>query len=153
VADRDSATRAVTETTLGAWLLKSDPARAPMEEWVATDFGVVTTRCVRATYRTEVVREGQPVLLWLSGRHPDFPAGIHAHGWTTGPVRVDEASGPVMPVRLHGTDPVVPRAELLASAELHGIEVLRMPAASNPSWLDREAWQALREQFPQVAEP
>ena len=148
----DRSPHAVTEATLGAWLLKADPRRAPMQEWLASDFRSVTTRCVRATYRTEVVRAGQPVLLWLSGRHPDFPPGIHAHGRTTGPVRVDDEDGPVLPVRLRRTDPVVPRGELLATPGLNGIEVLRMPAASNPSWLDRAAWEALCERFPQVAD-
>ncbi len=47
---------------------------------------------------------------------------------------------------------MVPRAELLATPGLHGLEVLRMPAGSNPSFLDRDAWETLREQFPQVAD-
>ena len=148
----DRPTRAVTEESLGAWLLKVDPAHAPMEEWRRSDFATVTSRCVRATYRTQAVREGQPVLLWISGSDPDFPAGIHAHGRTTGPVRVADESGPVMSMRLRRTDPMVPRAELLATPGLHGVEVLRMPAGSNPSFLDRDAWETLRDQFPQVAD-
>ncbi len=146
----DRSTRAVTETTLGAWLLKVDPRHAPTQEWLRTDFRTLTTRCVRATYRTQAVRGDQPLLLWVSGSDPDFPAGIHAHGQTTGPARVDDEAGPLMPVRLRRTDPTVSRAELLASPELRGIEVLRMPAGSNPSFLDRDAWDALRELFPQV---
>ena len=144
------ATRAVTATTLGAWLLKADPRHAPVEEWLRTDFGTLGTRCVRTTYRTRLVQEGQPVLLWVSGSDPGFPPGIYAHGHATGPVRVDDESGPVLPLRLRTTDPMVPRRELLASPELHHLEVLRMPAGSNPSFIDRNAWHALREVFPQV---
>ena len=56
----------------------------------------------------------------------------------------------MLPLRLRTTDPMVPRRELLASPELHHLEVLRMPAGSNPSFIDRNAWHALRELFPQV---
>jgi hypothetical protein len=148
----DRPTRAVTEESLGAWLLKVDPTHAPMAEWLSTDFATVTSRCVRPTYRSRLVRDGHPVLLWVSGSDPAFPPGIHAHGRATGPVRDDDESGPVMTVRLRTTEPVVPRAELLATPVLHDLEVLRMPAGSNPSFLDRDAWDVLREQFPQVAD-
>ena len=36
---------------------------------------------------------------------------------------------------------MVPRAELLATPGLRDLEVLRMPAGSNPSFLGRDAWE------------
>ncbi len=137
--------RALTEETLGAWLVKAAPSGLPMTEVMRTRFATVTSRCVRPSYRTALVREGQPVLLWLSGRDPDHPAGIHAHGLTTGPAS-DE-----MPVRLVPVDPVVTRQQVLAVPGLAAAEVLRMPAGSNPSYLDVDQYLALLEAFPQLA--
>ncbi len=138
--------RALSEATLGAWLVKAAPTGLPMAEVVRTGFTTVTSRCVRPSYRTALVRAGQPVLLWLSGRDPDHPAGIHAHGRTTGPA-TDE-----MPVRLEPVEPVVTREQVLAVPGLAGAEVLRMPAGSNPSYLDLEQYLALQEAFPQLVQ-
>lgn len=137
--------RALTRETLGAWLIKAAPGGLPLTELVGTGFASLTSRCVRPSYRTELVREGQPVLLWLSGRHPVHPAGIHALGHTTGPAS-DE-----MAVRLAPVDPVVTRQQVLAVPGLAGAEVLRMPAGSNPSFLDVEQYLALQEAFPHLA--
>ena len=82
-ADPCRLTPAVTELSLGAWLVKARPAQAPIDEWYRSDFAAVTTRCVRPTYRARMIRPGQPVLLWLSGGDARLPSGIHAHGHTT----------------------------------------------------------------------
>ena len=142
--------RAITEDSLGAWLVKASPTSLPIEELVRTGFDDITSRCVRATYRTDLVREGQPVLLWVSGNDPRHPAGIYASGHTTGPVD-DAAPTPEMPVRLQAVRPAVHRKEILDHPTLSGIEVIRMPAGSNPSYLDAEQYDALRHAFPQVA--
>ncbi|WP_155918281.1 hypothetical protein [Marmoricola sp. URHB0036] len=146
------ATPALRQDSLGAWLLKASPAGGALDEHVETGFANVTTRCVRPSYRTSLVRAGQPVLLWVSGRDPRLPAGLHAVGETTGPV--DESpEGPVLPVRLAALVPPVPRAALAADPVLSGIEVLRMPAGSNPSYLDVAQYAALCAAFPQVDRP
>jgi hypothetical protein len=142
-------TPALTPGSLGAWLLKANPADGAVDELVRTGFAAVTTRCVRPSYRTELVEAGQPVLLWISGRDPRHPPGLHAAGWTTGPV-ADSADGPVMPVRLSALEPIVPREALLVDRLLSGLEVLRMPAGSNPSYLDTAQYAALLAAFPQV---
>jgi hypothetical protein len=147
-----AATPAVTSTTFGAWLLKADPSGDGFDELARSGFREVTTRCVRPSCRTDLIRAGQPVLLWVSGRHPVHPPGLHAAGHTTGPVAAS-ADGPVMPVRLSPLVPLVPRTELIADPVLCGLEVLRMPAGSNPSYLDRAQYAALRAAFPQVDRP
>jgi len=143
------ATPAITQDSLGAWLLKADPAGGRLGEHAANRFESVTTRCVRPSYRTSLVRAGQPVLLWVSGRDPRLPAGLHAVGRTTGPVG-ESPDGPVMPVRLAALVPPVPRAALVEHPVLGGLEVLRMAAGSNPSYLDAGQYAALCAAFPQV---
>jgi hypothetical protein len=56
-----------------------------------------------------------------------------------------------MPVSLRAIDPPVTREEIRAHPGLASIEVLRMPAGSNPSYLDLEQYGALVGAFPQVA--
>ncbi len=53
-----------------------------------------------------------------------------------------------MPVRLRPSTPVIHREEILAHPTLAGIEVIRMPAGSNPSYLDAEQYAALQQAFP-----
>jgi hypothetical protein len=141
--------RAVTEGSLGAWLVKASPGSLPIEELVRTGFVDITSRCVRPTYRTGLVRPDQPVLLWVSGNDRRHPAGIYAAGHTTGPVD-PAAPSPEMPVRLGAVEPPILREEILDDPTLAGIEVVRMPAGSNPSYLDAEQYHALQQAFPQA---
>ena len=141
--------RAVTEDRLGAWLVKASPGPLRIEEQIRTGFAEITSRCVRPTYRAGLVRPDQPVLLWVSGNDRRHPAGIYACGHTTGSVDL-EAHSPEMPVRLRAVEPVIHREAILEDPTLAGIEVVRMPAGSNPSYLDTEQYQALQEAFPQV---
>ena len=142
--------RSVTPDTLGAWLIKARPDAPGFGELVASGFRSITHRCVRPGYRAGLVRPGQPVLLWISGRHPDLPAGIHAQGRTTGLPRRSDAVTLDLPVALHRLERPVPRPDLLAHPTLCRLEVLRMPAGSNPSFLSPAELQDLREQWPQV---
>jgi hypothetical protein len=96
-------------------------------------------RCVRPSYRLDLMAAGQPCLLWVSGR--DRP-GVHAVGeLTSGVVRAD--GGPLVAVRLTRLSEPVPRTELLADPEAGDAEVLRMPAGSNPSWLSARQYAAV----------
>lgn len=128
-----AAARALSPATLGAWLVKAAGSEPATRAHASAGFTEVRTRCVRPTYRTALVATGQPVLLWVSGAAPGLPAGIHACGRTTGPVHDD-----LMPVELVALAEPVPRAELLAEPGLRDLEVLRMPAGSNPSYVTPE---------------
>jgi hypothetical protein len=86
------------------------------------------------------------VLLWVSGKDPGFPAGFHAFGEVTGPCRVD-AGQPEIPMRLRPMPIPVLRDDLLRDPVLATAEVVRMPAGSNPSYLDREQYAALRAAY------
>jgi len=96
-------------------------------------------RCVRRSYRLDLMAPGQPCLLWVSGRHSP---GVHALGEVTAAV-FDGVGGPVVGVRLTRLAAVVPRAELLAHPMVRDAEVLRMPAGSNPSWLSPAQYAAV----------
>jgi hypothetical protein len=148
-----STARAVSRESLGAWLIKGSGRSPSTHDLVRTGFTTVATRCLRASYRTDLVEAGQPVLFWISGDVAEHPAGIYAQGWTTGPAVPDPAhhgSGApalVVPVRLEPVDPPVLRSELRHHPELSAIEVLRMPAGSNPSYLTREQLDTLRREW------
>ncbi len=119
---------------VAAWLLKSTRAPAEVDPDWAPGEERTLTRCVRRSYRLELVVPGQPVLLWVSGR---VRPGVHAVGTVAGPVRAGDGDddGPVLPVRLTSLPDPVDRGELLADPGFRSAEVLRMPAGSNPSWL------------------
>ena len=132
----------LTRSDVACWLIKT--ARAPAElvpGWApGTDRALV--RCLRPSYRLGLMAPGQPCLLWLSGR---AEPGVHAVG--TLAARPD---GPEVEVRLRRLAEPVPRDELLASA-FRTAEVIRMPAGSNPSWLDHPQWTAVRDHLDPTA--
>ena len=124
---------------VACWVLKT--SRPPAE--LVPDWAVHATqtldRCVRRSYRLDLLSAGQPCLLWLSGR--DRP-GVHALGEVAGDVE-DRGDGPHVPLRLTLLPAPVPRSELLADPRMRDAEVLRMPAGSNPSWLSAEQFAAV----------
>ncbi len=124
---------------VACWVLKtSHPPAAIAPGWSAPAHRVLD-RCVRRSYRLDLVSPGQPCLLWLSGR--DRP-GVHAIGEVADGI-VDRADGPVVRVRLALLAEPIARAELLADPRMRDAEVLRMPAGSNPSWLSADQFAAV----------
>ena len=85
------------------------------------------------------------MLLWISGDERRLPAGIHAHGVTTG-----AAADGVIPVELSPLPVPLLRTELSGHPELSSMEVVRMPAGSNPSYVTREQLAALVELCPDL---
>jgi hypothetical protein len=124
---------------VACWLLKSSlPPEVVAPGWVPGASRDLD-RCVRRSYRLELMAAGQPCLLWLSGR--DRP-GVHAIGVLTAGV-TGTGDGPVVAVRLTRLQKPIDRAELLADPVARGAEVLRMPAGSNPSWLSAAEYAAV----------
>ena len=143
-----AAARALTRETLGAWLVKASGATPSTGQHVREGFVDVTSWCARPTYRTELVGAGQPVLLWVSGAEAAHPAGIYARGRTTGPV-----SDGVMPMRLVPLEEPLLRAELVGHPDLSSLEVLRMPAGSNPSFVTPPQLAVLVSMNEELARP
>jgi hypothetical protein len=129
---------------VGCWLLKT--ARPPEDAVPGWRPGQTRelTRCLRRSYRLGLMRGGQPVLLWRSGR--DRP-GVHATGTLVDGPGADE-DGPVAVVRLTLLPAPVPRADLLADPATRDAEVLRMPAGSNPSYLTPAQYAAVLAHLP-----
>ena len=137
--------RALTTATLGAWLLKASGGAPSTRAHVRAGFAAASTWCVQPTYRTDLVEAGQPVLLWVSGTERDHPAGIYARGLTTGP-----AEPGVMPIALTPVLHPLLRSELVGHPGLTTMEVLRVPAGSNPSFVTPEQLRTLVELCPEL---
>jgi hypothetical protein len=124
---------------VACWVLKTTrPPAAVVPGWQP---GTARTlaRCVRRSYRLDLMAAGQPCLLWLSGQ--DRP-GVHALGELTGGAEPD-GEGWTVAVRLTLLAEPVSRADLLADPVAREAEVLRMPAGSNPSWLSGKQFAAV----------
>ena len=135
----------LTGGDIGCWVIKS---RTPVAE-IGGGWGVATdrelTRCLRRSYRVDLMQPGQPCLLWVSGRQQP---GVQALGrLVSGAEAMEQPDSDHRQVQvrvwLRRLRHPVPRAALLADHVLAGAEVLRMPAGSNPSYLSPQLWAAL----------
>lgn len=152
----------VTANTLGAWLIKGSRDVYPVDKLIRDRFSRVAGWSLRETYRTDLIRPGQPVLFWISGASKTHPPGIYAEGYTTGRATADVADDEwldptergqgklFMPVELRPLSPAVLRDDLRQHPSLSKIEVLKMPAGSNPSFVTPADLTALRSAWPQV---
>jgi hypothetical protein len=129
----------LTAGDVACWVLKTSRPPADLAPGWSPDERRALTRCVRRSYRLDLMAAGQPCLLWLSGR--DRP-GVHAMGVLTAPPEPDGETWAV-PLALTLLPEPVPRAELLADPVAREAEVLRMPAGSNPSWLSPAQFSAV----------
>jgi hypothetical protein len=142
----------LTTADVGCWVIKTRLAPDQILPGWRPDSTRSLTRCLRRSYRLELMAPGQPCLLWLSGRQNP---GVHAIGTVTGKPGpaldrlpagdpdVDRAQDPAVSVSLHLLQEPVERQGLLADPLLAGSEVLRMPAGSNPSFLSPQRLSAL----------
>jgi hypothetical protein len=151
---------------LGAWLIKGNADRVDLAGRFARD-PVVLGWCVQPSYRTRLMRAGQPIVFWASGsrasgsrasgsrasgsRASGFTYGVWGVGRLTGEPRPDPAGGrPSVPMELTVWEPAlrVPRDELRADSRLADLEVFRQPQGSNPSYLSVAQFAALGEHCP-----
>lgn len=129
----------LTADDVACWVLKSNrPPDAVLPGWLPGATAELD-RCVRPSYRLELMRPGRPCLLWISGRRRP---GVHALG-VLAAAPADGADGPAVAVRWTRLAEPVERAELLADPAVRDAEVLRMPAGSNPSWLSPAQYDAV----------
>ena len=132
----------LTPADVGCWVLKTGVPPSVIEpDWRPASARQLT-RCVRRSYRLDLMAAGQPCLLWVSGRGDP---GVHAVGTLAGHVTPGAPDGPVVPVRWVLLPEPVPRSALTADPRMRDAEVLRMPAGSNPSWLSAEQFAAVLE--------
>jgi hypothetical protein len=124
---------------VGCWVLKSTSPPADVVPGWQPGTAQTLTRCVRRSYRLDLMVAGQPCLLWLSGR---TAPGVHALGELTGGAEPGD-DGWAVRLRLTLLPEPVARAELLIDPVAREAEVLRMPAGSNPSWLSPAQFAAV----------
>ena len=124
---------------IACWVFKSAVPTAELDPGWRPGVPRSMTRCVRPSYRLDLIAPGQPCLLWVSGRSSP---GVHALGSITGAPRETDG-GPVVPVELTLLADPLPRAALLLDPATRDAEVLRMPAGSNPSWLSAAQFAAV----------
>ncbi|MEU4693656.1 hypothetical protein [Actinoplanes sp. NPDC023714] len=139
---------------LGAWLLKGNADHGGLAERFARE-PRVGRWCVQRSYRLELMRAGQPVLFWGSGsRRRGFPYGIWGLGKLIGPAEESAGNGWEVPLDLTIAPPEewIPRERLRAHDELAGLEVLRQPQASNPSFVTKRQFAALTRDWDYIYE-
>jgi hypothetical protein len=139
----------LTADDVACWLLKT--ATAPQDlvpGWPAGSTRELV-RCLRGSYRLELMAPGAPCLLWLSGRHDP---GVHALGELAA-APSGQGGRPEVAVRLTLLDRPVARGDLLADPAFRTAEVVRMPAGSNPSWLSAAQYAAVLAALPRGAVP
>lgn len=145
----------LTSADVGCWLIKSRTPAAEIGGGWAPGATKELTRCLRRSYRVELIQPGQPCVLWVSG--PVAP-GVQAIGAITSeasavsavietaPAQVSEDRAEVqVSVLLRRLNDPVSRAAWLADHVLADAEVLRMPAGSNPSYLSPTLFAALQD--------
>ncbi|KZF03901.1 MAG: hypothetical protein WBD41_14710 [Rhodococcus sp. (in: high G+C Gram-positive bacteria)] len=134
-------TRSVTLSKLGAWVIKCNPAKTDLTSMIAT--GKAQQQwCVATNYRTELMAAGQPVLFWVSGAS----RGLWGAGRITGaPIR-----GAVwkVPTDIDLFADPIDASRLSAVPILASMEVFRSAQQSNPSWVSKREWAAIRTLLP-----
>jgi hypothetical protein len=139
--------RRVRLDDLGAWLLKGNADRADLAARFA-DRPRIDDWCVQPSYRTELMRESQPVLFWASGSRHRLPYGVWGIGRLTGSPRRDAGSGRLhvpLDLTIWAPERRLARHRLRSDPRLADLEVLRQPQAANPSYLTVAQFAALRD--------
>lgn len=138
----------------GAWLFKCNPRRRDFQRFLSDADGM-TEWCIARSYRATLIRPGQPVMLWVSGSDARGPTpGIWAVGQTLSDAAGhrdtsggDSSEAPQSEIRvqlsLRLLDEPLTRAVVRHVAALERLEVLRIPAGSNPSWVTGSELAAL----------
>lgn len=123
----------ITAQTLGAWVIKCNPRRTPLDGMRAA--GVANPSwCVATNYRSRLIRPGQRVLFWVSA-HPQ--RGVWGDGRVTGDL-IEEAGQLRVPVHIPLLSEPLTAAELRSVPGLQSMEVFRSPQQANPSWVSAE---------------
>jgi hypothetical protein len=118
---------------VASWLLKTaQPPDAVSPGWSVGEQRVLR-RCVRRSYRLDLMAPGDRCVLWLSG--PRQP-GVHAVGrLVSAPADDAQVEGPTVAVELELLPRPVLRNQLREQRAFARAEVVRMAAGSNPSYL------------------
>jgi predicted RNA-binding protein with PUA-like domain len=154
--------QAVSRETLGAWLLKANPAVWDLRRFRADGETHLTSWSVQRGYRSELMRRGDKVVFWLSGPGKgDLVRGVWGHGHVVAEAEawadtergwwLDDAARQALRRRVEVDVPLLEQplpATDLRAAGITDLEVMRVPQGSNPSWVSRPQLAALSELLP-----
>lgn len=146
----------LTRADIGAWVIKANPSIWDVHA-VIEDGAPLNSYRLYDTYRLDLLREGDLVLVWIT-RDGDRPNGFLGHAFLDGPPELGRGGGeywtdederdafrPYVPLRgsvwwSGGVD----IGECQADPALGDLEVLRAPMISSPSYVTPEQLSRLR---------
>jgi hypothetical protein len=137
--------RSITLDALGAWVIKCNPRRTPVEP-MRTAGEAKRSWCVADNYRSRLIHPGQRVLFWVSA-HPR--RGLWGAGQVTDDVTAEDGQLHV-PVRIPLLDEPLTAADLFLIPGLRSMEVFRSPQQANPSWASRAELALIEPLLPTV---
>ncbi|MDT5013058.1 MAG: hypothetical protein QOH57_4675 [Mycobacterium sp.] len=120
----------VTPEGLGAWVIKCNPRKTPVEPMRAAG-EAKQVWCVANNYRSTLIRPDHRVLFWVSA-HPQ--RGIWGAGRIAGDVSEEDGQLHVSVQISLFAEPLTVD-ELSAVPGLRSMEVFRSPQQANPSWV------------------
>ncbi|CAN5509548.1 hypothetical protein BH11ACT7_BH11ACT7_38850 [soil metagenome] len=133
-----SGVRRVTRESLGAWVIKCNPAKTNVEPMLAAGWAR-SQWCVADNYRSAMMAPDQRVLFWVTSHRQ---RGIWGAGRiTAAPVLSGGSLEVGTAIRLF--DEPVTVAALRGVPGLETLEVFRSPQQSNPSWVSAREWSVL----------
>jgi Domain of unknown function (DUF3883) len=166
---------AVTPESLGAWVVRCNPDVWDLRRFRAGGHRVIDNWTVKENYRSELMREAQRVLLWVTGpAGGDLPRGLWGSGWITGEVRgrverdterdadgveywLDQPTSArmrfVAPMRLRLWDAPILESDILRIEGLEQLEVIRMRQVANLSWVSTQQLALLDSLLPPWPQP
>ena len=154
--------QAVSRETLGAWLLKANPAVWDVRRFRSDGHTRLTSWSVQRGYRAGLMRPGDRVVFWLSGPGKgDLVRGVWGLGHVVSEPEewqdaergwwLDDAARQALRARVEVDVPLLehplPAGELRA-AGITDLEVQRVPQMSNPSWVSRDQLERLADLLP-----
>lgn len=157
--------QAITDTNFGAWVIKCHPDVWDIMTFLELGHDHIDSWSIRKSYRTDLMKPGQPVVFWVSGpRDGDVVfRGVWGIGTLTTPAEdfpgmsAKEAKASLWRDAFRATEPgwgvgteitlmddPIPSAIVQADPALASCEIFRAPQMSNPAFLTRAEFKALR---------
>lgn len=152
----------IDRASLGAWLLKCNPALWDLQGFLDSGEGRLTSWAVQRNYRSDLMTPDDRALFWVSG---DGRNGLSRGIWGAGHVVaeaedwvdgdrgfwLDEGGRQAVRRRVSIDIPFLAEPVTAADLRAHGIadlEVQRQPFMGNPSWVSRDQLAVLNELLP-----
>lgn len=155
----------VSLNTLGAWVFKCNPATWDIKQWIDEGNDWVDDWTIMDNYRSKLLAAGQPAILWVSGptKGAKVLPGIWGIGHVAGSAEwsawiepedvekgfwLDKEKGQAanywVPMDVDILPKPLDRKIIAQDPILRNAEVFRQPQGSNPTFLTKEEYAALR---------